>query len=52
MRPSKITTLLVDMIIKAQLAVCPVAKSPRRVLTLYQWLSDGKILYIELWAVR
>ena len=54
MRPSKITTLLVDMIIKAHtggLSRSEIATATRiSERTLYQWLSDGKILYIELWA--
>ncbi len=54
MRPSKITTLLVDMIIKAHtggLSRREIATATRiSERTLYQWLSDGKILYIELWA--
>ena len=54
MRPSKITTILVDMIIKAHtggLSRSEIATATRiSERTLYQWLSDGKILYIELWA--
>ena len=54
MRPSKITTLLVDMIIKAHtggLSRSEIATATRiSERTLYQWLSDGKILYIKLWA--
>ena len=54
MRPSKITTLLVDMIIKAHtggLSRSEIATATRiSERTLYQWLSDGKGLYIELWA--
>jgi hypothetical protein len=54
MRPSKITTLLVDMIIKAHtggLSRREIAMATRiSERTLYQWLSDGKILYIGLWA--
>ncbi len=54
MRPSKITTLLVDMIIKAHtggLSRSEIATATRiSERTLYQWLPDGKILYIGLWA--
>ncbi len=45
MRPSKITTLLVDMIIKAHtggLSRSEIATATRiSERTLYQWLSDG-----------
>ena len=54
MRPSKITTILVDMIIKAHtggLSRSEIATATRiSERTLYQWLSDGKILYIGLWT--
>ena len=54
MRPSKIATLLVDMIIKAHtgsLSRSEIATATRiSERTLYQWLSDGKILYIGLWT--
>ncbi len=54
MRPSKITPLLVDMITKALNGGLSRAETAEAIgisqRTLYNWLEEGKNLYLRVWA--